>query len=39
MPACGTIAVQINIICRDIGIDPLTPQLIINRRMTHGATP
>lgn len=24
---------------RDIGIDPLAPQLIINRRVTHGATP
>jgi hypothetical protein len=24
---------------RDIGIDPLAPQLIINRCLTHGATP
>jgi hypothetical protein len=31
--------VRINIVWRDIGIDPLAPQLIINWRMTHGATP
>jgi hypothetical protein len=39
MSARTSKAVHINIAQQDLGIDPLTPQLIINRCLPHGATP
>jgi hypothetical protein len=32
-----TSVVGIHIVERDIGVDPLSAQLIMNRRLTHGA--